>query len=287
VPEIQPGTPGLDQLERWVLRVVTHPDGVGAGWSAAVSEGLVPEGVSELRELVPGNDRLTPEEQLGVYGFAYFQRLIDILTEEYPGVLGLLGEDEFPALCKAFLIEHPSTSWTLNRLSLGFPAWLSVVGDRMDSAELRFAADVAAVERAMEEIWDAPFEEPVSAEELAAIPPEGWAELRLSTIAAHRLLALDHPVAEFMDAVRADEPWSIAGPSPSWMLVFRQGLRRFRLPLVQEQADLLSALVAGATLGEALESAASAEGADVALMMGSVGEWLQDFASRGIFSAVR
>ncbi len=67
------------------------------------------------------------------------------------------------------------------------------------------------------------------------------------------------------------------------MLVHRRDLVRYRLPLVREQHDLLAALTAGATLGEALEAAAGREGADVGRMMASVGDWLRDLAARGIF----
>ncbi len=271
--------PSLDALQRWMLAVVTHPDGVEAGWASVAPPG----GARELRELVPGNDRLTPTEQLHVYGFAYFERLIDILIEEYPGVQAAVGEGAFRSLCRAFLVDCPSTSWTLNRLSAPFPGWLEGRGAALGDARLAFAASVASVERAMDEVWDAPFEDPVSADALAAVPADGWADLRLRTTAAMRLLTLDHPVSAFMNAVRREEPFEIADPEPAWVLVHRRDLVRYRLPLVREQHDLLAALTAGATLGEALEAAAGREGADVGRMMASVGDWLRDLAARGIF----
>ena len=89
-----------------------------------------------------------------------------------------------------------------------------------------------------------------------------------------------------MNARRAGEEAGHCKPAPAWVLVHRHGLKRFRLPLVREQFDVMSALVAGRTLGEALEAAADREGADIALMMGSVGEWLRDFAARGLFCGI-
>ena len=269
-----------------MLRVVQHPDGVQAGWRDAVEAGEVPEGATRLEDVVPGNDRLTAEQQLRIYAYAYYRRLIDVMAEEYPGVLALLGEEGFDGLVRAFLQEHPSTSWTLNRLSVPFPAWLRSEGDRRGDGRMLFAADVARVERAMDDVWDAPFEDPISADALAAVPPEGWADLHLVTAQCLRLLALDHPVTDFMDLARAGEPADIAPPTPSWVLVHRRGTRRFRPPLTHEQFDLLSALVAGGTLGEALEAAADREGADVAAMMAGVGEWLRDFAARGLFTSL-
>lgn len=284
MPEITPGRPGLDRLQRWMLAVVTHPEGVEAGWAAAVAGGLLPEGVRELREVVPGNARLTPTEQLHVYGYAYFARLADILAEEYPGVETLLGEADFEDACRHFLHAHPSASYTLGKLSRPFAGWLRSEGERLDIPRLRFAAAVAEVERAMEDVWDAPYQDPITADELASVPPSGWADLRMDLIAACRLLALDHPIGEFMEAVREEREWERPEPAPAWVVVYRQGSRRFRVPIAREQHDLLAAIGGGATLGGALEAAAMADGADVALMMSSVGAWLRDFASWGLFT---
>jgi len=291
VPEaIAPGAPGLDRLERWMLRVVTHPEGVDAGFEAAKAEGLLPVGASELADVVPPNDRMSPTEQLEVYGYAYFARIIDVLAGEFPTAVELLGETEFRAAAREFLVEHPSQTWSLDRVGAPFADWMQAIADQQRderlAATLRFCADVARVERAMDQVWDRRFEEPVPFERLQAIAQDLWPTVRLKTIAAMELLQLGHPTSEAMNAVnRGDEP-ELPPPETAWICVYRRGDRRFRFPIGREQHALLSALQAGETMGAAIEATATMDGADVAAMMAGLGGWFADWMASGLFCGV-
>ena len=61
----------------------------------------------------------------------------------------------FEAACRAFLVAHPSGSYQLNRLSAPFPEWLATAPEA-EGPHRDFAADVARVERAMEDVFDDP-----------------------------------------------------------------------------------------------------------------------------------
>lgn len=274
---IEPGRSPLDQLQRWMLRAVTHEDGLQAGLAAARAEGLWPEGARTLSDIVPGNDRLTPEEQLQIYAYAYFARLHDVLASELPATAHLLGDEAFASMLRAFLRDHPSATYTLDRVSEPLPAWLEAQGEPLWAA----AADIVRVERGMDSAFDAPPSGRADADALAALPPDAWATARLHFVPALRLLSLEHDVIPAMEAARQGMPADAPERRAAWVAVYRTNFRRRRSPLSRPQFLLLQALVDGACLGEALE--ALALGGEVALdeLLPQIGGWFQQWVAEG------
>jgi len=281
---------GLEQLQRFMLRAVTHPDGVERGCAAAADEGLLPDGASALADVIPGNDRLTPEEQLGIYAFAYVDRIVEVLAGQFSATTWLL--DDGDAVLRAYLADVPSRTWTLDRVGDGLPDWLAQAagaasrGIGEDAATMRAAADIARVELAMDAVWDEPFADPVAHEVLAAIPPEEWGDLRVQPIPALRLLALSHAVTPAMNAARDEVPAELPSEEAAWMCVYRGGGSRWRFPLDREQHALFAALASGATLGEALHTTAALEGVDLERLVGELGEWFRAWFGSGLFASV-
>ncbi len=265
--------------QAWMLRVVTHPEGVDAGFAAARDEGLLPDGVTAPEEVVlPG--RMTAAERLHVYGYAYFARLLDILEADHPTVDHLLG-DRARETFKAFLVERPSTSYTLGHLSRGLPDWLRARG-------LALEADVAAVERALDEVIDRPAEPAIPHADLAAVPRDRWADLRLRPSSSLLLFPLRFPVNALISAVRDDEPVVRAEPAgaPLWGCVHRQVFTPWRREIDGLQHALLATLVEGGTLGDALGAALEVPGADAQELLGSLGAWFEEWMGDGMFVAL-
>ena len=82
--------PNTAALERWLLRLVSHPEGVAAGFVAAKQEGLIPASVPDLAALVPPSPTLSPVEQVEVYGFMFFARQVDVLVAECPAATAMM-----------------------------------------------------------------------------------------------------------------------------------------------------------------------------------------------------
>ena len=53
------------------------------------------EAAQEVARIVRGNDRLTPLEQAEIYRGQFWLRHRDALTEDYPGLAYILGEEVF------------------------------------------------------------------------------------------------------------------------------------------------------------------------------------------------
>ena len=219
-----------------------------------------------------------------IYGFMYFARLIEVMEAEYPTVRFLLGEEAFAGHARHFLSLNPSNNPNLSHLSRDFPDFLAE--DARDLTHRGFAHALAQVERTLEELFDAPGDEPVAMEVLSAIPMERWANARLKTPRAFRLLRLSYPVNAFLNARRADHFAPVPELQPTLMVCFRRGFSLRRLELSEVQYGLLEALDEGCTLGDALERASDLPDTDEDALLGSLHSWFEGWMSEGLFVAV-
>lgn len=270
----------LGTLYRWFQEVATHPGGVaaGAGSSAALAD--APGGVGTV---VTPSGEMTAEERVGVYANMYEWRLVEILAEDFPTTRHALGAEEFGAQARAYVAAHPSTSFTLSAYGAAFPGFLR--DEASDVPHRDLVAEVAAMERAMEVVFDAPHVEALAVDEVMAVPPDDWVTTALRTIPALRLVDTRYPVDEYLRAVRAgdDPPLPGPGPRPAHTVVWRRRWRVWRTGLSPAQHSILSALAEGRTLGEALAAAAGdpdAPGAGLA----DVGAWFQEWTREGMFA---
>ena len=196
-------TPSLDTLERWMQAVVMHPDGAEAGLRSRHARGLLREGVRAPESVVLPSRQLTSVERLEIYAHMYYARLLEVMEAEYPTLRQLLGPHAFAAACRQFVAKNPSRTRTLGGLSARFPEFLAKTLPRSNRNGL--AVDVARIERAMEDVFDAPRAEPMTAAEFAALGAGDWEGVKLAVTPALRLLELRHPANAYMNALRRGE----------------------------------------------------------------------------------
>jgi len=267
----------LDQLERWMQDVVTHPGGVDAGAAASTSAR------ASIDDVFLPSQALTAAERVGVYAFMYFDRLIEVLEDEFRALASLVGEETLRELLRAYVIAQPSTHYSLNVLSAALPAWLA---DRSQLEEHAFLSEVARVERSLQEVFDGTDSETIATDDLLAVPMERWPELRLRTIPALELHRFDYPVNAWYRAWREERPREIPAERTTWLAVYRREFRVWRMDLTEEAHAMLSALQAGDSLGVAIERAATLPGADPSALAGSIQEWFQSWSGDGLFAAI-
>ncbi len=273
--------PELDQIERWMQALIMDPDGVRSGLRSQAAGNILPCTEESLEGLVLPSKQLDSVERLSIYGSMYFSRLIEILAEEFPTVRHLFGTELFGKVVRDYVTRHPSTHYSLTRLGSKFPGYLADEADDLPDRE--FAADVARVERAMEDVFDARRVEPIRFEDLTAIPVERWGDVRLQTTPALRLLQLDYPVNTFITAVREDRHMDIPAAAPAFVAVYRHNYRVWRIDLDAQRFTLLDALRQGGSLGSALDLCASLPEADPTSLMDAVSGWFREWTSEGLF----
>lgn len=276
--------PSLDTLERWMQAVVMHPHGAAAGLRAAPARRLLARAAAGPEGVVLPSKALSSVERLDIYAHMYYARLLDILVAEYPTTRQILGPAAFARACRAFLVRHPSRHRTLNRLSERFPDFLSRHLPRGHRNGL--AVDVARIERAMEDVFDAPHAEPLTAAQFAAIGAEQWQRTRLVAVPALRFLKLRYPANGYMNAARGGRKPRIPRPRPTFAIVYRRGYQVYRRDQEPAQFRMLMALAKGRTLGQAVRASARGGRGSADRLASKLGGWFREWAAARLFCGV-
>src|SRR5712671_3628868 len=94
----------LRRLQEVLYRLIAAPGGVAEGLA---HETALPAG--GLPTLIAGDDRMTAVARVEIYANGYFYRLLDVLKEDFPATLRVLGDDNFHNLATGYLREYPPT----------------------------------------------------------------------------------------------------------------------------------------------------------------------------------
>lgn len=267
----------LPRLQSWFLQVCTHPQSVAAGLDAAQGFFAVAN-ESELEGLVRPGPRSSASQRLDVYRESYVARLVECLSDDYPALQYALGDQDFAQLARGYVDAHPSRSASLNYFGRDFASFCA----QQHGSERAFSAELARLEWALVEAIHAPESQPIAADRLADIAPEAWPNARFAANPSLCVLCFDHPVNAFYQAYRDDRAPELPAPAASAVAVYRCGNALWRADLAPARCALLSDLLAGSVLGEALERAAADGGASEADVLAWFGEWMRD----GFFSAI-
>jgi len=235
-----------------------------------------------------GSARLSPAEQLEVYREQYWLRHTGSLLEDFPGLSGIVGQRIWERLVEGYLERHPPEHFSLRELGARLPAYVDAQ-TWLEQHEL--CRDMAALEWASIECFDAPDTEPLDAAELQRIAPEAWARATCLLNPALRLLRVSYPVAELRRALRhsASEGGTVSYPEKTAenLVVYRrqQNLDVAKLPT--PAFELLEAFARGVPLLEAAAAVVTAGH----VTESELGAWLtpclRDFAANGWVTRVR
>lgn len=272
---------GLDTLQRWMQAVVMHPEGAEAGLRSRQARGLIADAAGEPEAVILPSRQLTSVERLEIYAHMYYARLIEVMEAEYPTLRQVLGPHAFAVACRRFVAKNPSRTRTLGSLSARFPDFLAKTLPRSNRNGL--AVDIARIERAMEDVFDAPRAEPMTAAEFAALGAGDWDGVTLPVTPALKLLKLRYPANEYMNALRRGERPRVPRPRATFAIVFRRGFQVMRRDQEPEQFRLLEALVAGRPLAAAVRASIGRRGASADRVARRLGKWFEEWAGAHLF----
>lgn len=231
------------------------------------------DGVSSRAEadaIIRPNDRLTSFERLEIYNRQYWFRLYGSFEEDFPGLQAVVGRAKFDALMRAYLTDCPSQSFTLRNLGSRLEAWLAEHPEFIHPHET-LARDMVRLEWAHIEAFDSEEKPRLGTDAFAAIDENS----SLSLQPYLRLLALSYPVEDLLLQVRNENGSAASSannasatrkrrhvrrvaalaPQSIWLAVHRMENTVWYKPLAEEEFRLLSALLAGRTLGQAIDAA--------------------------------
>jgi Putative DNA-binding domain len=232
-----------------------------------------PRGESMCRyaaRYIKPNHRLSSFERLEIYNRQYWFRVLASLAEDFPGLRAILGERRFEDMCRAYLLECPSRSFTLRNLGARLEGWLQR-NPRWIRGKSQLAFDMVRLEWADIEAFDAVAEPVLKAEELAGAP----SEFRLRLQPYVQLLALHYPVDDLVLRVKDVEGASefasnavaesrkrskvraVAALEPQeiFLVVHRMDFSVYFRRIEREAYTMLTALRAGKFVGSAIAMA--------------------------------
>ena len=126
---------------------------------------------SHIERLVASDDRMTPIERVEIYANGYFYRILDVLKEDYPAILAVVGADNFHNLATGYLIDCPPTEPSIYFAGRHFAGYLATHPLR---ARFPYLADLARLERGTLESFHAADAKALDADAMREIPPTEW-----------------------------------------------------------------------------------------------------------------
>ena len=271
----------LHRLQRWLQEVVVHPGDTAEAVGARRARAVVPR--RRVGDVILPSATLRPEERLAIYHDMYVLRMEEALESDYPALQHLLGPAGFRELVTGYVQAHPSRSYSLNFLGRHLPDY---VREAPGLRRRAFGYDLARLEQAVAEVFDAPEEPALGAEEIAAVPADAWDGARLVPVAAFRLLAFTHPVNAYLQSVRdEDHKHPSTRRRATWVAVYRRRYTVRRRDLTRAGYALLGRIAAGQPLGEAV-AAALRGGRGRRPTQAELFAWFRGWVGAGVFRTV-
>jgi hypothetical protein len=243
-----------------------------------------PRWASFASEHVSGSARLSPVEQLEIYREQFWLRHTTSLLEDFPGLSGILGQSDWERLAEQYLHEVVPDSYTLRDLGQRLP---QVIEQASWLPHQALCLDMARLELAYIEVFDAPDALPLAPERLSSLAEDDLLRARLVIAPAVRLLSVNYPVADLRRSLRAEteQPVPIPEPRAQNLVVYRRDLQLWDMPVTNVAFALLAGLARGVPLGAAAEAAAVSVEAEAELGQ-NIGAWFREWATKGLISDV-
>jgi hypothetical protein len=205
---------------------------------------------SMAERIVQRTPELTPLQRVEIYGNQYPARMYESLSEDYPTLVRLLGEDEFWELTQAYARAYPSQNADLGGFGWKLEEFLRTHRHPGSRADL---ADLARLEWARTECFleaEAPV---LPRNAMAKVPPEAFAGGRLRFIAALRHLSFEHDALALWDALQSKRRKPRVRTAACQAVIWRQGYAVYHSPLRAPESEALGVALGGGTLAEVME----------------------------------
>jgi len=215
---------------------------------------------------------------LDVYRDGYALRLIEVLTNDYPGVMAMAGPADFDHLARAYIAAHPSRYPSVRWFGQHLAGFMATTPPYSQSPA---AAEMARFEWLLGEAFDAPDMVPVTAAALMALPPEAWETLSFTPLPSLRRSVFAFEVAQAWQRREEVEAGDLdvapaAAPTP-WMIWRPERVSSFR-SLEADEAAMLDTLAEGRPFPEMCEAIVTHVGEDqaAARAAGLLRAWVEE-----------
>jgi len=232
---------------------------------------------------IPDSPREKRETLFGVYRYAYSSRLVEAMRNDHKLLHIYLGDEMFDAMGHAYVAAYPSQHPNLRWFSASLP-------DFLRSAEFYskhpVLSDLAALEKALNNAFDAVEAPVVGVADMAAFAPEAWAGLIFKPHPSAERLDLSTNAAAVWLALKADEdpPEPLSLDEPGRLLVWRQDVAPVFHQLSAEAAMMWDEAASGIPFGVLCSMLATYDDPDGAATRGA--GYLHGWVTAGLLTGV-
>lgn len=189
--------------------------------------------------------------RVGVYVYAYRARLTEVLSNDFPGLRALAGDDAFANLCADYIAAHPSTHYNVRWYGGALAPFLRADEEWSKRPALGAMADL---EWKLGLSFDAADEVPLAAAALGAVAAADWPGLRLRLHGSLQRATLSCNVHALRRALDHDE----ALPALEWTsarhwIAWRENVTVHHRCMDDDEAAALDAVAAGAAFAHVCE----------------------------------
>lgn len=223
------------------------------------------------------------ETLFGVYRYAYGSRLVEALRNDHERLHLYLGDETFDEMGYAYVrartSEHPNLRW----FSQGLPAFLKASAPYCDHPVL---SDLAALEKALNDAFDAAEGPVVELTDMSGFAPEAWSGLRFRPHPSAARLDLATNAAAIWLALKNDEapPEATKLEQPARLLSWRQDVTPMFRELPAEEAMMWDEAANGISFGVLCEMLATYDDPDGAAGRGA--GYLHGWITTGLLTDV-
>jgi hypothetical protein len=223
------------------------------------------------------------ETLYGVYRYAYGSRLVEAMRNDHELLHLYLGDEMFDEMGHAYVKARPSEHPNLRWFSQGLPEFLKSAEPFCNHPVL---SDLAALEKALNDAFDAAEGEVLELAAMVAFAPEAWPDLTFRPHPSAARLDLSTNASAVWLALKNDEtpPDATVPEQPSRLLIWRQDVTPMFRELPVEEAMMWDEAASGIPFGVLCEMLATYDDPDGAAARGA--GYLHGWITSGILSAV-
>jgi Putative DNA-binding domain len=209
----------------------------------------------DTESLLLATQNSTVHAGIAIYRNNVFSNYRHVLSNVYPVIQRLVGEDFFTAMSGAYIHATPSQSGDVRHYGAAFANFIS---HHPPALELVYLPDVARIEWACHQVLNQPDSVIFDVAKLAQISPEQLAQSRIELCTASALVSSPYPAIKIWQTNQPDYVGDgnvDLNAGAEYGLVLREHFSVTLHPLNAAEFEFLSQLSRHKTLAEALQAA--------------------------------
>jgi hypothetical protein len=199
---------------------------------------------TEMVNDIESTPMLSAKGRLDIYAIAYRLRLKEAMTTDYDKLASYLGDERFDKLMEQYIDKFPSHTTNLRYFSVNLP---ELIRDETDYSHIAEVYELACIERAFSDSFDAKDLQFSTIDDLATLPEEAWGTLSFEFQKSVQILWLDNNSFPIWKALADEEipPKAEKQTASAWILWRKSDLISHYRMLATEEIAILALAMKG------------------------------------------